>query len=84
MWHLHSIKSNEAVRFFLVPLELPMRYLPWIYLVLLPVIGHPIFPNMVYCILGLYQHCFGYRLLPLPFSVYACFERCVPNGIKSL
>lgn len=84
MWQFYTVNPTETIRFFLVPLELSMRYLPWIYLIILPIIGHPLFPNIVYCILGIYQHCYGCRLLPLPFSVYACFDKCMPNAIKSL
>jgi hypothetical protein len=84
MWQFYTIKPTEKIRFFLVPFELPIRYLPWIYLIILPVIDHPMFPNIVYCILGLYQHCFGCRLLPLPFAAYACLDKCMPNSVKSL
>lgn len=85
LWQSYALNPTKQITLCGIPYPFSAIYLPWIYLMISFLVGLPYASNIIYCLLGWYQHCYRNRsLLALPYSFYKRIERMVPNLIRNM
>lgn len=85
LWQSYALNPTKQITLCRIPYPFSAIYLPWIYLMLSFLVGMPYAANIIYCLLGWYQHCYrGRSLLALPYTFYKKIEKSVPNVIRNM
>lgn len=85
MWQSYALNPTKQITLCGIPYSFSAIYLPWIYLTLSFFVGLPYGANIIYCLLGWYQHCYRNRsLLALPYAFYKKIEKIIPNLIRNM
>ena len=83
IWHKIAENPEEATRFCFFPCLIPMKYIPVCFVLLFAIFGSPIFPLIVYLLLGYYQYMVKKKsIIRLPLKVYRKFDSLMPDSLK--
>lgn len=82
IWHKVAQNPEEPTRFCWFPCQIPMKYVPFCFLLFFVLFGNIIAP-CVYCALGYIQFMVLARsFIRLPLKIYNKFDSLMPNGIR--
>ncbi len=83
IWNKVAQNPDEPTRFCFFPCLIPLKYIPWCFLMLFVLFGGPVVPIVIYCLLGYYQNMIKRQsIIRLPLSIYRKVDALMPNAIK--